>query len=326
MANSAFSPSVLTLPQMGVNKLINGSMAIDQRNSGASKTFTAGAALSYSIDRWYGYSTGANVTGQRIAGSAQTQYRYQFTGAASTTAIGFGQRIEAANCYDLNGRIATLSVDLANSLLTTVTWTAYYANTADTFGTLASPTRTQIATGSFTVSSSLARYTAQISIPTAATTGIEIVFTVGAQISGTWTIGNAQLEAGSSASNFEQRQTSYEFCSCQRYYQKFLASGVGSRFGTGFAASATDAQIFIPFLSLLRLNSTSLPLETTGTTTDYTISVQGSSLAVSVLPTTANTAGNGAVLTFTSSGMTSGDGIMLRAVNSSAYVAFNAEL
>jgi hypothetical protein len=227
MSSTAFSPSVLTLPQMGVNKLINGSMAIDQRNSGASKTFTAGAALSYSIDRWYGYSTGANVTGQRIAGSAQTQYRYQFTGAASTTAIGFGQRIETANCYDLNGRIATLSVDLANSLLTTVTWTAYYANTTDTFGTLASPTRTQIATGSFTVSSTLARYTAQISIPTAATTGIEIVFTVGAQISGTWTIGNAQLEAGSSASNFEQRAIGYELYLCQRYYYQ-LRHAIGA--------------------------------------------------------------------------------------------------
>jgi hypothetical protein len=203
------------------NKIINGAMAVDQRNAGASQTFTAAAALAYSVDRWYGYCTGANVTGQRVAGSGTSQYRYQFTGAASVTAIGFGQRIEAINTVDLAGTTATLSVDLANSLLTTVTWTAYYANTSDTFGTLASPTRTQIATGSFTVTSTVTRYSTQISVPSAATTGIEIVFTVGAQTSGTWTIGNVQLESGISATPFERKIYGQELALCQRYYQVF---------------------------------------------------------------------------------------------------------
>jgi len=200
------------------NRIINGDMRIDQRNSGASQTFTAAAALAYSVDRWYGYCTGANVTGQRVVGSGATQYRYQFTGAASVTAIGFGQRIEAINCYDLNNTTATLSVDLANSLLTTVTWTAYYANSADTFGSLASPTRTQISTGTFTVNSTVTRYSTTISVPSAATTGIEIVFTVGQQTSGTWTIGNVQLEAGSIATPFERRSFGQELALCQRYY------------------------------------------------------------------------------------------------------------
>lgn len=201
------------------NKLINGDMRIDQRNAGASQTFTAAAALAYSVDRWYGYCTGANVTGQRVAGSGNTQFRYQFTGAASVTAIQFGQRIEAANAYSLAGQPATLSVDLSNSLLTTVTWTAYYANTTDTFGSIASPTRTQIATGTFTVSSTLTRYSAQMNIPTAATTGIEIVFSVGAQTSGTWVIGNAQLEAGTAPTMFEVRPITTELSMCQRYYE-----------------------------------------------------------------------------------------------------------
>ena len=202
------------------NKIINGDMRIDQRNSGASQTITAAAALAYTVDRWYAYCTGANVTGQRVAGSGDTQYRYQFTGAASVTKIGFAQRIEGDNIYDLNNGTATLSVDLANSLLTTVTWTAWYANTSDTFGTLASPTRTQIATGTFTVTSTVSRYSTQISIPSAATTGIEIEFSVGAQTSGTWTIGNVQLERGSAATPFEQRPIGLELSMCQRYYQK----------------------------------------------------------------------------------------------------------
>lgn len=230
---------VSSSPLVFRNKIINGGMALDQRNAGASKTFTAAAALSYSVDRWYGYCTGANVTGARVAGSGSTQYRYQFTGAASVTAIGFGQRIEQLNCYDLAGNTATLSVDLSNSLLTTVTWTAYYANTADTFGTLASPTRTQIATGTFTVSSTLARYTASMSVPTAATTGIEIVFTVGAQTSGTWVIGNVQLEAGSAATPFEQRPVGMELSLCQRYCFVPTAPNSNSRVAMALSGANT---------------------------------------------------------------------------------------
>ena len=82
------------------NRIINGAMALDQRNAAASQTFTAAGALAYSVDRWYGYCTGANVTGQQVAGSTtptNTQFRYKFTGAASVTAVGFGQRIEQKN-------------------------------------------------------------------------------------------------------------------------------------------------------------------------------------------------------------------------------------
>jgi hypothetical protein len=220
------STQFITANSLGMrNRVINGAMAIDQRNSGAAQTITAAAALAYTVDRWYAYSTGANVTGQRVAGTGTLQYVYQFTGAASTTAIGFAQRIEAVNSYDLNGSTVTLSAYLANSLLTTVTWTAYYATSADTFGTLASPTRTQIATGSWTVTSTLARYATNITIPAAATTGIEIVFTVGAQISGTWSIGAVQLEAGSVATPFERRPVGTELQLCQRYYCVLLVQG-----------------------------------------------------------------------------------------------------
>jgi len=240
IANVTLTGTV-TAPTNGYrrNRIINGGMQIDQRNAGASQTFTAAAALAYSVDRWYGYCTGANVTGARVAGSSINQYRYQFTGAASVTAIGFGQRIEAANSYDLNNGTAYFSVDLANSLLTTVTWTAYYATTADTFGTLASPTRTQIATGTFTVTSTVTNYTASISIPAAATTGIEIVLTVGAQTSGTWTIGNVQLEAGSSSTPFERLPVGETLMLCQRYYEKSYNSGIAP--GTSIT-SAINAQ------------------------------------------------------------------------------------
>lgn len=223
------------------NRLINGAMAIDQRNAGASKTFTAAAALSYCVDQWFGYCTGANVTGQRVAGSSQSHYRYQFTGAASVSAIGFGQRMEALNTYDCNSQTCTFGVDIANSLLTTVTWTAYYANTTNTFGSIAVPTKTQIATGTFTVTSTVTRYSAQISVPAAAITGIEILLTVGAQTSGTWTIGNAQWEIGSVATTFERKPASYELASCQRHYFKTFpqATAPAQNAGTTGALNST---------------------------------------------------------------------------------------
>jgi hypothetical protein len=201
------------------NAFINGKFAVDQRNAGASQTFTAAAALAYSVDRWYGYCTGANITGQRIAGSAPNQYYYRFTGATSNTAIGFGQRIEALNSYQFAGRSATLSISLASSSLTSVTWAAYYANTTDTFGTVASPTRTQIATGTFTITSTLTNYSTTISIPSAATTGIEILFTTGAlTATNTLTFATAQFELGTSATPFVHISYGQELALCQRYY------------------------------------------------------------------------------------------------------------
>ena len=227
------------------NLLINGDMSIDQRNSGASQTITAAAAKAYTVDRWYAYCAGANVTGQRVAGSGQSQYRYRFTGAASVSAIQYGQRITQANSYHLNGQTVTLAVDLANSLLTTVTWTAYYATTADTFGTIASPTRTQIATGTFTVNSTVTRYSTQISVPSAATTGIEIVFSVGAQTSGTWTIGDAQLEIGSVASDFERRSELSVLTDCVQHFEVFGGRVAYERYPVGQVHSATGATIHL---------------------------------------------------------------------------------
>jgi hypothetical protein len=215
-------------------------MAVDQRNYGAAQTFTAGAALAYSVDRWYGYCTGANVTGQQIAGTfASSQHRYQFTGAASVTAIGFGQRIESKNCYDLANATVTLSAFISNSLLTSVTCTAYYANSEDTFGTLATPTRTLIDTATFTVSATRTKYTTTITLPSAATTGIEIVFTVGAQTSGTWIIDSVQLEKNSVPTSFDYRPYGTELALCQRYYYRTAT------FTSGFLSAHTTINSLI---------------------------------------------------------------------------------
>ena len=251
------------------NRFINACMRVSQRATSATVTAGTGVPTSSTgypcVDRWFVYSTGANVTAAQVAGSSVTQNRLQITGAASVTAVGVGQRIEANNSYDLNGQVVTLSVDMANSVLTTVTWTASYATTANTFGTIGTPTKTQIATGTFTVNSTVTNYNAQITIPSAATTGIEVLFTVGAQTSGTWTIGNPQIELGASATAFDARPIGTEFLLCQRYYQTTIDNGSSSvlwiRCGNESGATYFE---WIPFNGARMRSSPTVSLANTG--------------------------------------------------------------
>ncbi|MBL8425472.1 MAG: hypothetical protein JNK06_18565 [Candidatus Accumulibacter phosphatis] len=124
---------------------------------------------------------------------------------------------------------ATFSGELANSLLTTVTWTAYYATTVDTWST-----KTQIATGTFTVNSALTRYSAQVALGANAGNGVAIELSVGGQTSGTWKIGQFQLEAGSVATAFERRPIGAELTLCQRYYE------IGNAYYDGYAAAGSN--------------------------------------------------------------------------------------
>jgi hypothetical protein len=313
------------------NRIINGLMAIDQRNAAASQTFTAAAALAYSVDRWYGFCTGANVTGQQVAGSTTpsvTQFRYRFTGAASVATVGFGQRIEQKNCYDLAGSTCTLSADLAiSATLTTVTWTASYATTtADTFGTLASPTVTQIATGTFTVSATVTNFTTNISVPAAATTGIQIVFTIGALTAGlTWTIGNVQFEKGSTATSFDYRPFGTELALCQRYYFRVGSTTTGTGFGTGIVASSTTSSVLINFPVTMRTNPTAL--EQSGTAANYDIYYAGTNTVCNSVPTFQAATNSASQVVFTTaSGPTAGYGVIGRALTTAAYLGWSAEL
>jgi len=304
------------------NRIINGAMVIDQRNAGASQTFTAGGALAYSVDRWYGYCTGANVTGQQVAGTyASSLSRYQFTGAASVTAIGFGQRIEQKNSFDLANTTATLSCYISNSLLTTVTWTAYYANSADSFGTLASPTRTQISTGTFTVTSTRTQYSTNISIPSAATTGIEIVFTVGAQTSGTWIIDSVQLEKGSTATSFDYRPYGTEFGLCLRYC--YIISGNSKLIGTGYNRATTRCDFFTTLPVTMRASPTAT---VTSGTNYYYVDYSQSATNMNDFSVNITTTQNAIFLNSGLSGLTAGSGNSVLTQNASAFVSFSAEL
>jgi hypothetical protein len=188
-------------------------MAVDQRNAGAAQTLTSGGL--YSVDRWQTYAYTANLTGQQVAGSSGFQYAYRITGASGNTQAQLQQKIEAANCYDLAGQTVTLSAYMANTSNTTMNWVVYYANSTDNFSA-----NTIVTSGTWTLTSSLARYTATFSLPSAANTGLLIIFYNSGQTSGTWTTTGVQLEQGSVATPFERPLISKQLADCQRYYAK----------------------------------------------------------------------------------------------------------
>ena len=241
------------------NAIINGGMLIDQRNGGAGQVITTAGA--YTVDRWICVPIGASVTGQRVTRTTVNQFAYQITGAAGVTSTTLLQRIEAASCASLANTTVTLSALLSNSVLTTVNWELFYPSATDNFAT-----NTSIASGSWTVTSTDAIYTAQISIPDAATTGLQLNLSVGAQTSGTWIVSRVQLEPGPVATPFERRPIGTELALCQRYYIQKAHSSPWRKYVVNVHRE------FVPFPVTMRTaptltKTTSIPVNLGG---DYT--------------------------------------------------------
>lgn len=152
-----------------------------------------------------------------------------FTGAASTTAIYLLQRLESRDTNRIKNKTVTFSCEISNSLLTSVIWEVFRPTTSDdVHGTIATPTQTLIASGTFTVSSMLTRYSATFALPDLASRGLEVRLRVGAQISGTWVVARLQLEEGNVATDFNCGDFSSELSKCQRYFYALPATN--SRF------------------------------------------------------------------------------------------------
>jgi hypothetical protein len=343
------------------NRIINGDMRIDQRNAGASVTATTAAP--YTLDRWLAYSTPTSkFTVQQNAGSVTPPAGYtNYLGAVSSSAYSLGtsdvfvinQNIEGFNIADLgwgtaNAQTVTLSFWVRSSL--TGTFGGVLRNSADT------------RSYPFTYSISSANTWEQKSITIAGDTtgtwltnngvGIRVSFGlgVGSSLSGTagaWAgalfqgatgatsvvgtngatfyITGVQLEAGSVATPFERRDYGRELMMAQRYYYRIKAAAANSIFGSGYAPDTANGRQFILFPVSLRASPTAI--ETSGTAGDYRITHSGGNTACNAVPVfnSADTF-SAFVSTAVASGLTTGQGNVLGAVNSSAYLGWSAEL
>jgi len=210
------------------NRIINGDFRIDQRNNGSAQSITANNSV-YTVDRWVVNPGGSGATVQRVAGTV-SQYALQITGAGGNTGINVVQRLESTNTYDLAGASATLSAYLADSTLTSITWSVNYAGATDNFNVAG----TTFATGTCAVSSTPQLCTATFAVPSAATTGIAVSFYAVGQTSGTFTLQNVQLEPEATLTPFERLPIQTALSSCQRYY---YVSPVGNTIANGVYAA-----------------------------------------------------------------------------------------
>jgi len=260
----ASSPYVLK------NRIINGAMMIDQRNSGASVTPTATSYVS--CDRWYPQLTQASkfsVQQQTTTVPTGFSFAQQFSVVASYTVssgdyFGTEQRIEGFNTADL-------AWGTANAQTVTLSFWAY-ANNAGTYcGSLGNNGSTLSYVFTYTLTANTwTKVSVTIPGPTSgtwvgATNGIGVVvrFTLSAgstfqtattnswisgnyavtssnfnwigTASATWYITGVQLEIGSTATPFERRLYNQELTNCQRYYIQSYPYGTVA--GTNIGAS-----------------------------------------------------------------------------------------
>ena len=140
-----------------------------------------------------------------------------------------------------------------------------------------------------------------------------------------WYITGVQLEAGTTASDFEFLPVDVNLARCQRYYFKQQATKTDDFFGSGYVSSSTGALSFNTFPVQMRTIPSAL--EQSGTAGDYRVAHRATTTTCNAVPAISGVSIWGARTSFTvSSGLTAGDGCMGRSVNSNAYLAWSAEL
>ena len=265
------------------NRIINGAMAIDQRNAGASVTPTA---TGYTIDRWsYELTEVSKMSVQQNAGSVTPPVGFRnylgFTTVSAFSIVAASQFqlrqfIEGFNTADLmwgtvNAQTVTLSFWVRSSLTGTFggsfrneannrsypfTYTINSANTweyktvtvaGDTTGTWLTNNDRGIALffglGVGSDRSGTAGTWATNNF-TSATGATSVVGTNGA----TFYITGVQLERGSTASSFEYRPYGTELALCQRYFISYGGTTGYERFAVGACSGTTtaSASTFLP--------------------------------------------------------------------------------
>jgi hypothetical protein len=346
------------------NRIINGAMVIDQRNSGASVTPTTD--FTYTLDRWAARLTASSkFSVQQDAAAVTPPVGFNdYLGVTSLSAYTVGasdyfaieQSIEGFNTADLNfgtanAQTITLSFWVRSSLTGAFggnvrnnasdynypfSYTISSANTWEkksvtitgaTAGTWLSNNGVGIRLA-FVLGAG-ATYTGTVNVWNASTilnpTGAtSVVGTNGA----TWYVTGVQLEQNTSATPFERRMYGTELNLCYRYCWNLSAVGGNdtfTRFGVGGAESTGSAEITILPPQTFRGSPS---LTTTGTSSQYAGYSGGSIITASTITMAGAFNPQSLLINIGASGaFTAGREVTLMANNNkTAYLLFTAEL
>jgi hypothetical protein len=339
------------------NRIINGAQNINQR--GASVT----SAATYVTDRWQWDS---NTTTATLTFAQSTVAPTGFTNSLGITVGTADTSIAAGDLIDFRHWIEGNNVaDFGLGTASAVTFTVSFWVRSSIVGTYGASfrnsdaSRVYVSTFTINVANTWEQKTITVAGDTSGTwltdtgrgLGMNICLTGGSNYqttAGVWTgafnyrttsaqanlagtsgatfyITGVQLERGSNATSFEFIDYGRQLIQCQRYYQKFSATGSGQVFCSGMMNATTTARTFIPFLVPFRTNPSAL--EQSGTAGDYAIFHGATVTTCSAVPGFVAASVNGATFETTiASGGTAGNGALVRAVTSSAYLGFSAEL
>lgn len=295
------------------NKIINGDMAIDQRNNGSAVTAAFNSFGTFPVDRFSlnnGRTNGTTLVGVRDT-SSPTGHLYNLkvtntTGGVSAASdnVSIQHAIEGLNLADLlygtaNAKTVTVqfwvkasiagayAVAFRNgvpnrSYVTTVT-----VNSANTweFKTIVVPGDTS---GTWALSSAAGLYltfdlgvgsTYNTSTLNAWQTGSFMGYASGVKLSATtgatFQVGGLQYELGSTATPFEYRNYGLELALCQRYFQMLTGE-------TGMAVSTSAAKIGgvlpVQMRAAPSVGTPATAVIVTDNAADYTQTVTGATL------------------------------------------------
>jgi hypothetical protein len=224
-----------TRPAVGFrNRIINGDMRIFQRATNG----TTLNSLAYALDRMWMFSglgvaaTGSQVTSTGLSGFPNAMRMQRNSGNTGTTGLYVGQVIETSNCQDLAGQTISISFwaraganfSSTSSALTVGAFTG--TGTDQGIASAIASTWTGLASatiGTATITTSWQKFAFTYSVP-AGTNEISLYIfespTGTAGANDYFDITGVQLEAGSTATEFERRPIGMELALCQRYYEK----------------------------------------------------------------------------------------------------------
>jgi hypothetical protein len=326
------------------NLIINGAFEINQR---AFTSTTTSGALGF--DRWRLINAGGTATysaetftpGEAPGGGYEFKnFARIVTAGQSGTTVQTTLRQSVENVTTLAGQTATVSFwAKADSGTPKIAVEVFQI-----FGTGGSPSSNVVFyVNQITLSTSWARYSLSFEVPSiigktfgtnnndylslnlwvsAGSNFDERTGSLGVQ-NNTFDFWGVQLEEGSTATPFSRNANSIqgELAACQRYYYRLQATAGGDYFSSAAAVSATSIRTVIQFPTSMRAAPTAVESTTIGNY-GFLSAASFTATSISFQSGTTETVG----LVFGSSGLTTGAGGVLRALVSTAYLGFSAEL